>query len=323
VLTVTICNGRCPTTWTYIIRLESPDGLAYVLKTSEPGRKPAASVFAGNTLATEELLLQLLLTRLPPDVPIPKVLEISSSLDIVPFEYLLLSYPSPSSPTSVAKRICAPLSHLRAKGRLSERQNMLVDLRLGTHLKTLHGIDNDFFGLPDTPGNEQLYSWQEAFTLMLEETLMELEAHGEEAGVDFESVRKSLSRAIGFYLFDDCEWPVFLWFAGGEESVILEFAEDDVEEEPKIIGMLAYGVENAVWGDPLMERMLEDPSEALVEGYGGSPIVFPRQKTKRMWYSLLEAMMALVQGVGTEEDIARARKVIGDYVEKLKNAPCY
>jgi len=85
--------------------------------------------------------------------------------------------------------------------------------------------------------------------------------------------------------------------------------------------------------------MLSSPSAAFMEGYkdGGGPplLVFPRQRTKRIWYTVFLALVVLTkygpeseEGVVEEEGWVRekrawARETLMSCVEKLKDAPCY
>ena len=86
--------------------------------------------------------------------------------------------------------------------------------------------------------------------------------------------------------------------------------------------------------------MLSNLSAAFMEGYkdGGGPplLVFPRQRTKRIWYTVFLALVVLTtygpeSGNGEEgeekgwmrEKKAWARETLMSCVEKLKDAPCY
>jgi hypothetical protein len=78
------------------------------------------------------------------------------------------------------------------------------------------------------------------------------------------------------------------------------------------------------------------PSAAFMEGYlggGGKPLIlFPRQRTKRLWYTLFLALMVLTKyGVPTLEDDDEgglvkeqriwARQSLVKCVDDLKDAP--
>ncbi|KAI0354084.1 hypothetical protein OH77DRAFT_539285 [Trametes cingulata] len=298
----------------YFVKLD--DGSHYILKATPPV-SATSTPYAPNTLATEHALLNLLATQT--DIPHPAVHLLDTSHDIVPYSYLLLSHPRG-----------VPLSAARASGKLSPRQAALLDLRTGAYLKQLHErVQNDWFGLPSQE-KEELYSWQEAFTPLLEGLLEE--AHG--AGVDlpYEDLRRYLSRAIGFFLFDDCEVPSLISFTGDEDATFVDFdletgAPGGEDAEVAVTSFASFS--HALWGDPLLETMLLNPSEAFVEGYGGPVIVFGRQKTKRLWYTVFLSLVVLLQAKREEqtesenEKVKWATEMLHKSVAALKDAPCY
>ncbi|KAI0328773.1 hypothetical protein GY45DRAFT_951677 [Cubamyces sp. BRFM 1775] len=296
----------------YAIRVD--DGMTYILKATLPST--AASVtYAPNTLTTEHALLNLLSSQT--DIPHPPVHALDTSNSLVPYPYLLLGHPRG-----------VPLSAARASGKLSPRQAALLDLRTGAYLKQLHErVQNDWFGLPSQE-QDALYSWQEAFTLLIEGMLEE--AHGAGIALPYEDVRRALSRAIGFFLFDDCEVPSLISFTGDEESTYVDF---DLEtgapggEDAEVAVTSFASMSHALWGDPLLETMLLSPSEAFVEGYGGPVIVFARQKTKRLWYTVFLSLVVLLQakrsGESESEKVKWAQEMLQKSVESLKDAPCY
>jgi len=222
------------------------------------------------------------------------VLVSDETKSIVPFHYLLLSHPD----------------HAAVPEELDIRQQF----RMGTYLKQLHQIDNDWFGTPGSPSD--VVSWQEAFTALLDELLQRVEEDvvwGQ--GEAMEDLRKSLSRAIGFYLFDDVEVPSLVWLTGGEDSVLVaEGQESDVS--------LLFGFSLALWGDPLLETMFMSPSKAFLEGYEGTLIVFQRQRTKRTWYTLFFALMVMIESED-EVKVNQGRTLVEKCVNILKTAPCY
>jgi len=277
---------------------------------------PARESYAPNTLAHEHALLQQLSSNT--SLPLPTAYALDTSLTLLPFPYLLLSHPHG-----------VPLSHARARGLLSERQALLLDLRLGALLREQHDVQNDWFGTP-AQEREGLYSWQEAFTLVLE-TLIE-DAVGLGIPLAYAQLRKPLGRAIGSFLFDDCEVPSLVSFAGDEDAIVVDVSEDGPRNGDEVPVTSFLTVSHALWGDPLLEVLFMDPSKALEEGYGGSLIVFRRQKTKRLWYTVFLALMVLVQarreeqaGVRRVEDgkVEWARRTVDQCIEELQNAPTY
>ena len=145
-------------------------------------------------------------------------------------------------------------------------------------------------------------------------------------------MRRCLSRAIGFFLFDDCEVPSLVSFTGDEHSIFVDFdletgALGGEDAEVRITSFASLG--HALWGDPLLETLFLEPSAAFVEGYGGPLVVFARQKTKRLWYTLFLALVVLVQakraglGEGDHEKVKWAYETAEKSVVALKDAPCY
>ncbi|TFK81374.1 hypothetical protein K466DRAFT_604544 [Polyporus arcularius HHB13444] len=296
----------------YVVRTQ--DGASYLLKTG-PSSSATSTAYLPNTLTTEHALLGLVAAQT--DIPTPTVHALDTSRDIVPYPYLLLEHPHG-----------VPLSCARASGKLSDRQLAMLDLRTGAYLKQLHErVQNDWFGMPSQE-KDDLYSWQEAFTPLLEGLLDE--AHRVGVDLPYADLRVCLSRAIGFFLFDDCEVPSLISFTGDEHSIVVDFdmekgAPGLEDEEVRITSFGAFG--HALWGDPLLETLFMDPSAGLVEGYGGPLIVFARQKTKRLWYSLFLALVVLVEakreGKEEHEKVQWARKLAERSAAALKDAPCY
>ncbi|GJF00185.1 hypothetical protein PsYK624_164640 [Phanerochaete sordida] len=307
-------------------------------------------------LATYQSLLHLLAEHT--SVPHPTPLHLSDSLDIVPYAYLILSCPPG-----------VPLSELRRHGKLSERDDALIDLSIGRWMREMRDrVQNDWFGqpkapsaarslppsLPGLPGffttsaDEPSYSWQETFTALLEAHLAAAETRGTLPPAGAAKLRAALARAIGSFLFDDCAAPSLLSFTGDAGSVYVALpppvsSPDAVPREPRITALLPPAC--ALWGDPLLETFFlrggpEDgtggragPSQALIEGYGGDPVVFARQRTKRVWYDVFLALAVLLaprddtadgpDGSECAAHEAWARRRLAECVEVLKDAPCY
>lgn len=238
---------------------------------------------------------------------------IDTTQTIVPYHYLLLS--------PAAKHIIS-LSQARKENLLSAIDDARIDIQVGAYLAQLHAIQNDWFGVPHrVEPSEPSYSWQETFTLLLETLLHEAQSNSEE-DLPYEDIRRYLSRAIGFFLFDDIEVPSLIWSLGGSADDVFISANE------KTIEAILPTFTRAVWGDPLLESFFflhPGPSEALMEGYlgaGGAPmVVFPRQKTKRVWYRLFLALVLLREE--GEDKRKLAREMVIKCVEDLKDAPCY
>jgi len=197
---------------------------------------------------------------------------------------------------------------------MTEQQLVIAELKLGAMLHILHEVQNDWFGPPKMEA-DALISWQEAFVLMLEDAL---DAAGKtELKLDISGLRALLSRAIGAFVFDDVEVPSLLWFTGSEEDVYVSAGED-----PEIV-LALVGMEYALWGDPLLEHLFTSPSPALLEGYETPLISYPRQQTKRLWYTLYSALVVLLDSVNEQGRKGWALEAMSQAAEKLKHAPCY
>ncbi|KAI0037107.1 hypothetical protein K488DRAFT_81340 [Vararia minispora EC-137] len=296
----------------YLIRLEGPR--AYVLKLGVTDVLEVNSPYAPNALVSQYKLLSYLHTQKQfGSVPLPSPIAFDDSRSLLLQAYILLGLP-PGVHTLM------PLTAARSK--MSLQQNVMTDLKMGALLHALHEVQNEWFG-PPVMETDGVWSWQEAFTLMLEEALCATEASGGlEIGLDMSEIRRLLSRAIGAFIFDDAEVPSFIWFMGGEEDVYVSVREDD--SEPQIVLALA-DLSYALWGDPLLERLFVDPkpSQALLEGYQTPLILYPRQKTKRMWYTLYTALVILLGPSVEETRRTWALDASRRAAEELKNAPSY
>lgn len=259
------------------------------------------------------------------DIPIPES-TLDISCELVPFHCLL----SPASP--IASSSIVPLSTARKSGMLTEQDVMLVDLQLGKFLGQMHsGVQNDWFGSFEVEEpKEPSYSWQETFTSLLETLMCEHKAAG--TSLPYEDIRRYLSRAIGFFLFDDADTPSLIWLTGSEDDIFLVLSPTATKARGVVVILPSLG--HALWGDPLLETFFKPPapSAAFLEGYttsgGGQLTLFPRQKTKRIWYTLFLGLLVLKERseqLGGDDNIGVgwARNTILECIEALKNAPCY
>lgn len=280
---------------------------------------PSDSEYRLNSIPTIAHLLTVVASQL--SIPFPALHRLDISLTLLPYHYLLLSSPPPGS---------IVLSDARKSKKFTPEEDARIDLQLGLYLRQLHSIQNDWFGIPQPIGTEPLepsYSWQESFTLLLETILMELESRGLDPEIPFEKIRRHLSRAIGFFLFDDVEVPSLIGFTLSNEDVLVSLPSASTADGPHIVSLPI--LTHALWADPMLETLFmpPGPSQALLEAYtdGGGPLIlFPRQRTKRIWYTLFLAGVVLVEGVREDlEKVKWATELIRDCVEKLKDAPYY
>ncbi|KAF9653629.1 hypothetical protein BDM02DRAFT_1611132 [Thelephora ganbajun] len=263
-----------------------PSEVSYILEAYYPG-----GAWVTSPDATTSILSQIAQRS---DVPVPRVLVSDTTKTLVDFDYLLLLHPSPAA---------LPTRTLTA----AEEQTF------GQHLRKIHAIDNDWFGVPGEPSD--VISWEEAFTLLLEALLDKTVADELWETVKVEHIRRALSRAIGFFLFDDVEVPSLVWLTGDESSAM------EVEEngESKLTFL---GFSHAVWGDPRMERVLMDGIKDVQGGYDENLFLLPRQRIKGVWYSLFFALLLVAESEDVRR-VERARLKVGECVNKLQGVECY
>lgn len=263
-----------------------PKEVSYILEAYYPG-----GPWVTSPDATKSILSQIAQRS---DVPVPRVLVSDSTKTLVDFDYLLLPHPSPAAlPTRTL--------------------TTAEEWTLGNHLRKIHAIDNDWFGVPGEPS--EVISWEEAFTLLLEALLDKTGTDDLRGTVKIERIRGALSRAIGFFLFDDVEAPSLVWLTGDESSVM------EVEEngESKLTFL---GFSHAVWGDPRMERVFMEEVKDIQDGYDENLFLLPRQRIKGVWYALFFALLVMVES----EDVRRvenARLKVEECVNRLQLVEYY
>lgn len=287
----------------------------YLLRATVP-EDNSRSTYSRNTLSAQKAILDLLHSQNPSPLPVPTYLALDTSKSVIPYSYILLSLPSVTASPSTLVTLS------QARQSVTQAQALKLDLRLGSYLHQLHEVQNDWFG---TPAQEKdgIWSWQEAFTLLLENLLSHAESHQDELGLSLPMVelRQCLSRAIGFFLFDDVEVPSLVSFTDDEDAILVEIPGENTEQDPEIIAFIGW--EHGLWGDPMMEATLLEPNDAVLEGYGGPLVVFPRQKTKILWYALYAGLLTILEGRGGSDGVEVARSLVANSVQKLKGAPCY
>ena len=297
-----------PHTTTYFVTLQFSEPLI--------GEAPLT---APNSIRAQYNLLSALHTHIsstPPPIPLPFPVPVALNVD-APRPYILARLPAPLAPSVQLKQLAA------IRDVLTPQQVASLDLRFGVALRTMHNWQSEWCGPPPLE-KEGLYSWQEAFTLIVEETLSAAESAGIASEDDVIALRSYLGRAIGAFLFDDVEVPSLVALTTGTESVFVT----DVDGEPQL-ALLLPSLAHLLYGDPLLDRAFspsEAPSRALLEGYGTPPpIVFARQHTKRMWYDLYLGLVALLgaRRAGHDQDIDWAVQLVEQNRVLIKDAPCY
>ena len=220
-----------------------------------------------------------------------------------------------------------------------------------------------FAAASSPPGGDAAYSWQETFVTLFESILSRVEERlgkeknpasdvlvangdgvdkGKERVLPSQDIHRYLARAISFYLFDDVEVPSLVTLTGSADDVFITLGTSsqtpgDLDGLPPSIpplpdpeiACILPSLAHALWGDPLIEAMFTPPgpSEAVLEGYaggGGGPlIVFRRQKTKRLWYTLFSTLLILAEGMSLDEEERKAWEMVEICAKALKDAPCY
>lgn len=289
------------------------------LQFSEPP-KGEAPLTTPNSIQDQYKILSALhvhISSAPPPVPLPFPVPIALNVD-APRPYILARLPAPLSPSTQLKRLAA------IRDALTPEQAASLDLLIGVALRTMHNLQSEWCGPPPLE-NEGLYSWQEAFTLLVEEALDAAESAGLASADDVAALRSCHARAIGAFLFDDVEVPSLVALTTGAESV---FVAEDGDGELRL-ALLLPSLAHLLYGDPLLECAFspsEAPSRALLEGYGAPPpIVFARQRTKRMWYDLYLGLVVLLgaRRVGNDQNMGWAAQLVEQSRVLIKDAPCY
>jgi hypothetical protein len=287
--------------------------------------------YKANTLSQEYELLSHLHSRAstnPLPIPIPSPIVPVTKFDSGTFSYFLLSRPS-----GVPFR----------RDTLPIHEHSSTDFHIGSFLRDLHTIDGEYFGRPGTPTNEQLYVWQEAFTLALEEVIDKAqELSGVLDSLPFEAIRSLLSRAIGSFVFDDVEWPSLVTIAADESDFLLS-------PTGELVCALATGLSHATWGDPLLEQLFMRPRHQLIAGYKNEPYTphdaeteedsqnpsswglttFARQQNKMVWYQLYVALVAIVEEMESKSqetesnNITRSVEAVKSCVIKIQKSSLY
>lgn len=305
----------------YLVHVSTPT-VSYLvtIQISDPLEDAAAAPLSvSSSLQAQYSLLCSLHAHIssePPLIPLPFPVPVALNTDAAR-PYILARLPMPLTTSTPLRQLATVRDSLPPEGAAS------LDLRLGVALRTLHNLQSEWCG-PPTLEKEGLYSWQEAFSLLIEEALTAAESAGLVSAADLTTLRSYLARAIGAFLFDDVEVPSLVAFTTGTESVFIT----DAEGEPEL-ALLLPSLAHVLYGDPLLERAFspsEVPSRALLEGYGAPPpIVFARQRTKRMWYDLYLGLVVLLgaRRVGEEQNTNWAVQLVEQSKVSLKDAPSY
>ncbi|KAJ7705393.1 hypothetical protein B0H17DRAFT_1037840 [Mycena rosella] len=303
-----------------------------VVSNESEGEGEEAAAWAPNALPIFPQLISAI--RSNTSIPIADP-ALDASRVLLPYVYLL------TPPYALTSLYLVSLPHARATGLLTAPQLALIDLQLGTYLGQLHaGAQNDWFGRP-TPANSappppaEPYDWQATFAPLLEALLDAVPTpHAP-------PLRAALARALAAFLFADADTPSLVWLTGSADDVFLAFTPAGAFSAFALLP----AVPHALWGDPLLEAFFAGagggdadvnggggggPSAAFWEGYRAARgadtpdlLLFPRQRTKRLWYDVFLALVVLRERRGVDDDKTRwAHACLETRAALLKDAPC-
>lgn len=303
---------HAPHTATYLVTLQLSDPL-----------EAEAPLTAPNSLQAQYKLLSALHAHIssgPPPIPLPFPVPIALNTD-AHRPYILARLPAPLSPSAQLKSLAT------VQDTLPPEQTASLELRFGLALRTLHNLQSEWCGPPSLE-SEGLYSWQETFERLVDEAFDAAESAGDifASAEDVAALRGCLARAIGAFLFDDVEVPSLVALTIGAESAFVVDTDDGGEPQ---LALLLPSFAHLLYGDPLLERAFspsEAPSRALLEGYGSPPpIVFARQRTKRMWYDLYLGLVVLLgtKRVDSDQNVDWATQLVEHNRVLIRDAPCY
>jgi hypothetical protein len=142
-------------------------------------------------------------------------------------------------------------------------------------------------------------------------------------------LRPPLARAIGAFLLSDADAPSLVWFTGSAEDVFLAFTP-----EARSARSRSCSRSRTRCGATRFEAFFAGPGEASAafwEGYrtargtqNGGLMVFPRQRTKRLWYDVFLALVVPRERHGTEDEKTRwAGETPVKCAGASRDAPCY
>ncbi|KAJ7220531.1 hypothetical protein GGX14DRAFT_559323 [Mycena pura] len=277
-----------------------PTHSSFLVVSGDTSAQPPGS-YAPNALAIFPQLLSAILENTTIPIRSP---TLDTTHTLIPHTYLI----TPIYPVVSANLVS--LAQARAAHLLTPHQQTLIDLQLGKYLGELHnGAQNDWFGLPShTAPADPSYDWQETFTALLEGLLDTVPATRPSADIPVGALRIALARAIAAFLFADATVPSLVWFTGGPDDVFLAFTPTGEFTTFAILPAVAH----ALWGDPLLETFFVDASPAFWEGYrvtrgpeDGAIMIFPRQRTKRIWYDVFLALVVLHERRGLDDEKTR------------------
>ncbi|KAI9844918.1 MAG: hypothetical protein M1837_005204 [Sclerophora amabilis] len=165
---------------------------------------------------------------------------------------------------------------------LSPIQREDIDYQLGRFISSTGQVTSSHFGqLPTVATGRGSRRWREGFHELLESVLRD--AEDKVIALPYQGIRHRVER-----------WGRVLDDVREAKLVLLDLGEVIVNENTKQIeGLVRCG--RAIWGDPLMAGVFEDTTTAFLDGYGGSPAAFGRERIRQLLYSAYKAIVQIVE----------------------------
>ncbi|WP_353809013.1 phosphotransferase family protein [Agromyces sp. SYSU T00194] len=253
-------------------RITLRDGERVVLKIAPPAGVAVLTREVGMMRAELEAM-RLVSTRT--SVPVPRIDHVDLSHDVVDADLFFMEYVDAENFGLAAEAGRLDAGVVRAATRELGALNREINSVIGPHFGPLLG-----------PGHA---TWREAFTTLVEDTLVDGERVGIDLGRHPDDLRAVLDAHSG--TLDAVTVPhlveVDLW------------AKNSMIRDGRIVAVLDH--ERAIYGDPLMEAGLTgldmptfgDPSDFMA-GFGIDRLT-PDERTRRRLYSLYLALIMVVE----------------------------
>jgi aminoglycoside phosphotransferase (APT) family kinase protein len=253
-----------------IYRATLSDGRDVVLKMAPP---PGFQVmrYERNILASEVAVLDLL--GKTDGVPVPAVLAYDDSRSLHPHDFFLMEY-IPGTPYN------------KLHESLAAEEREPYDFQLGRICARIHSITGERFGRYQDD-HCATTSWQESFSAMIEDLLLDADDTGVELPVPAESIREAcrtaqdeLAEVTKPHLVAWDLHPGNVFVDNGSIRAIID-------------------CDRALWGDPLMEypfRTIDWKRVGFHRGYASDALLSQPGAERRIWlYDLYHALVVVVE----------------------------
>ncbi len=236
---------------TYALTLD--DGRRAVLKASPPDGVPVLR-YEADILRSELTVMTLLRERT--SIPIPAVLCVDFSRQIVPLNYYVMEWLPGQMLNAVQDSLPpATLASVRRE--------------TGHVLRQINSIQGPTYGMVANP---RFQTWREAFVGFMEDVALDGEASA--VRLDYDAIRRTVERHADSLDAVDVPHLVHWDLWEGNIGVV----------EGRISGVIDF--ERAFWGDPLMETNWMNATPEFVDGYGDDLRKGPAARERRLLYDL-------------------------------------